>query len=136
MDGPAHILHIRGKGAKERNVPLPHALYLHLRKVWTLHKNPHFLFARESGGNHLSESAVREALKAVCLQTGIRHVTPHVFRHSYATRMLERGIHTSTLQILLGHADPRTTMTYLHLTEPLRNDVQRVADDLVGDLLA
>ena len=101
-----------------------------------MHRHPQYLFARKVTGNPLAEGTVRKALEEACLQTGIRHVTPHVFRHSYATRMLERGIPTPAVQILLGHADLKTTQKYLHLTEPLRDNVRRAADGLVGDFLA
>jgi len=107
-----------------------------LRQAWTLHRHPDYLFAKQATGNPLAESTVRQALKAACKQTGIRLVTPHVFRHSYATRLLERGIPIPAVQILMGHADPRTTQTYLHLTEPLRDDVRRATDGLAGDLFA
>ena len=53
-------------------------------------------------------------------------VKPHSLRHSFATRLMEQGVPAETVRILLGHASIKTTQTYLHLTEPIRRQVNDV----------
>ncbi len=68
--------------------------------------------------HHLFHSSVQRAVKAASLHAGIRRpVTCHVFRHSFATHLLESGADIRTIQKLLGHADVRTTMIYTHVAE-------------------
>lgn len=66
--------------------------------------------------HHLHPSGLRRAVRACARQAGvIKHVTPHVFRHSFATHLLEDGYDIRTVQELLGHADVKTTMVYTHV---------------------
>ena len=60
--------------------------------------------------------------------------SPHALRHSYATRLLESGVDTSVVRILLGHANSATTSIYMHLTEPTRASLKSILDKLMTGL--
>jgi site-specific recombinase XerD len=120
------LVHVRaGKGKKDRYVPLPQATLDILRKHWLTHKNPVLIFPAPGRGEHLSSQSLRpmplqsvqNVLRLVVRETGIQKwVHPQTLRHSYATHLLEAGVHLRLIQEYLGHTSPKTTAQYTHLT--------------------
>lgn len=133
--GNPQMLLVRGKGGKERMVPLSppardglHA-WLALRdqaeqKAMENGKpESAFLFPSRGKTGHLTRIRFFQIVKKLAVQAGVRsdHVTPHTLRHAFATHLLARGADLRSIQTLLGHADVSTTEIYTHvLDERLR----------------
>ena len=127
IDSPRLMLHVhRGKGARDRVLPLPPQTLLLLRQYWKTHRHPRLLFPA-TGQNHqqastasspMSRASVQGAFLKARLRAGIskRGISLHSLRHSYATHLLEAGVPLPTIQRYLGHSHIETTMVYLHLT--------------------
>ena len=121
------VLTIKGKGGRERLVPLNEAaqtaLQAHLAAVHADEKEgkrvSSWLFP-STGGQHLTRQRFGQELKkALATAAGIEpaRVSPHVLRHAFASHLLERGADLRTVQQLLGHADISTTQIYTHVIE-------------------
>jgi len=111
---------VRGKGDKERMVPLgapaQQALQQYLkngREVLTKKRNSPFLFVG-TGGCRLTRQRVWQLVGKASLASG-RHASPHMLRHSCATHMVENGADLRTVQTILGHSDISTTQIYTHV---------------------
>ena len=120
IDSERMIMHIRkGKGGKDRDVPLCPRLLETLRDYWRWKKPKTWLFPGEprSSGKHLTDKAVWYVCAEASRYAGLKkHVSPHMLRHSLATHLLEDGADLPTIQMLLGHADLEATSIYLHLS--------------------
>jgi integrase/recombinase XerD len=121
------VLTVKGKGGRERLVPLNdsarQALITHLAaldadKAKSRAASP-WLFPSGDGAQHLTRQRFGQELKALALTAGIEpsRVSPHVLRHAFASHLLERGADLRTVQQLLGHADISTTQIYTHVIE-------------------
>lgn len=106
----------RGKGAKQRLVPLSPRLLKTLREYWKQHRPTTYLFPGKTPDKPYAATSIQKAIKASAARAGIRKsVHPHVLRHSFATGLLESGVDILTISRLLGHASFATTMVYLHV---------------------
>jgi integrase/recombinase XerD len=115
---------VRGKGDKERMVPLgvpaQQALQQYLkngRQVIAKKKSSPLLFLG-TGGRRLTRQRIWQLVGAAGLASGLasgRHASPHMLRHSCATHMVENGADLRTVQTILGHADISTTQIYTHV---------------------
>ncbi|NBJ10456.1 site-specific tyrosine recombinase XerD [Microvirga arsenatis] len=126
------FLVVRGKGAKERLVPLTDAArdaaraYLALLEEQKKAVGP-WLFPADSESGHLTRQAFARDLKAAAGAAGIRadRVSPHVLRHAFASHLLQNGADLRVVQELLGHSDISTTQIYTHvLDERLKSMVR------------
>jgi site-specific recombinase XerD len=129
------LLRVVGKRNKERVLPLTEPVLQMLRQVWKTHRNPTWLFPRRDGSSHVPYSTIRKAFNNArheCLFD--ENFKTHTFRHSFATQLLEKRIDIRVVQILLGHASLRSTETYTHLTEPLRENLRRMLGDFFKGL--
>jgi site-specific recombinase XerD len=128
------LLHVIGKGNKDRFVPLSATILKQLRSFWSYHRNPKYLFPNKSGRNHISTRSIQEALKLAAISVGITDIKSHIFRHSFATRLLENNIDLRVIQILMGHASVRSTEIYTHITVPLLQSVRMTIEDSIARL--
>ena len=145
IDSDRMMIHVhRGKGAKDRFVPLPHASLEVLRSHWRAHRNPRLVFpayGRDSRSaatatTPMAKSSVQGAFRAAKHAAGIskRAVSVHTLRHCYATHLLEAGVNLRVIQKHMGHSSLESTMVYLHLTHKGHEDAYSVIDSLMEDL--
>jgi site-specific recombinase XerD len=144
IDGSRHMIHVhRGKGAKDRYIPLPDDTLDLLRTYWKTHRNRTWLFpATGRDQKHLASatspmprSSVQGAFRKAKQRAGIRKrdVGPHTLRHSYATHLLEAGVNLRAIQRYMGHAHLETPMIYLHLTQKGQEDaIERINEVMRG----
>jgi integrase/recombinase XerD len=145
IDGKRKLIHVhRGKGAKDRYVPLPDTTYALLRRYWVTHRNPRLIFPALGRGCNLGptslapmaidsvQGAFREAKIAAAIRK--RRVSIHTLRHSYATHLLEAGVNIRAIQRYLGHSQLETTMIYLHLTSKGQEDAYGIINDVMKGL--
>ena len=107
-----------GKGGKDRYVMLSPTLLEILRDWWRLARPKEWLFPGgvTGQGGPLTVKMIQLTCQQVLTRSGLtKPVTPHSFRHAFATHLLERGTDLRTLQLLLGHRSIATTARYLHL---------------------
>ena len=134
--GDPRMLLIKGKGGKERMVPLSPPARVALADWLKVREQQEadakskgkpasgFLFASHSKDGHLTRHRFYALIKDLAVQAGVSpsKVTPHTLRHAFATHLLANGADLRSIQTFLGHADVATTEIYTHvLEERLRN---------------
>lgn len=115
-------IHVRGKGNKDRLVPISTTAIDELRRWFVERQNidvkpgeEDYVFV-SARGRHLSRITVFYNIKQHALNAGIqKEISPHTFRHSFATHLVERGANLRGVQAMLGHESISTTEIYLHL---------------------
>lgn len=119
------FLMVRGKGSKDRIVPLSQKARAALQHFLTLRDqqpgsddNP-WLFPAFSESGHLARQVFARELKGLAARAGLSaaSVSPHVLRHAFASHLLQNGADLRTVQQLLGHSDISTTQIYTHVLE-------------------
>jgi integrase/recombinase XerD len=145
IDGQRLQVHVhRGKGAKDRYVPLPTDTLALLRTYWKTHRHQTWLFPAtgrdqkqsSSAASPMSRSSVQGAFRKAKHRAGITKtgVAIHTLRHSYATHLLEAGVNPRLIQRYLGHTQLETTMVYLHLTHTGHEDAYERLNALMQGL--
>jgi integrase/recombinase XerD len=137
IDGKRRMIHVhRGKGAKDRYVPLPQDTYQLLRRYWVTHRNPVLIFPALGRGHNqapttskpMAIDSVQGAFRHARHTAGItkRRVSVHTLRHCYATHLLEAGVNPRVVQRYMGHSRLETTMVYFHLTQKGTEDAVNI----------
>jgi integrase/recombinase XerD len=132
--GDPRVLLIRGKGGRERIVPLTDparealAAWLPVRDAVVLRLPSvaaRFLYPSRGRDGHLTRHRFYRLLKDVARAAGVaaERVTPHTLRHAFATHLLANGADLRSIQALLGHADVSTTEIYTHVLDERLQDL-------------
>lgn len=121
-------IRIYGKGAKERIIQIGNpdvraAVEQYYEAFSEQIQGTGWLFVNRLG-NHLSDQSVRNMVNGYATRAGIeQHITPHMFRHSFATLLLEEDVDIRYIQQLLGHSSITTTQIYTHVTSKKQRDI-------------
>ena len=126
IDRARMMIHVRhGTGGKDRSVPLPQRTLELLRPYWVTHRHPVLVFPAPGRGHAgfssatqpMPKSSLQEAFRHALTHSGIHtQASVHTLRHSWATHLLEAGVHLRLMQAYLGHNSPTTTSVSTHLT--------------------
>lgn len=146
IDSDRMFVHIhRGKGNRDRYIPLPKRTLDILRAFWRVHRNPVWLFPAPGRGRSprimvnaqrpISLENIQVAFKQARIKAGInKKVSVHHLRHSYATHLLEAGVDLRYVQQYLGHKDPKTTMIYTQLIKKDLPEPTHIINQVMKDL--
>ena len=128
LAGDGKVLTIKGKGGRERLVPLTGPAIAALSRFLAASAagdavstgpSRHYLFPSRSAEGHLTRQRLGQDLKSLAADAGLdpERVSPHVLRHAFASHLLDRGADLRVVQQLLGHADISTTEIYTHVLQ-------------------
>ena len=125
-------IRVHGKGRKERLVPIGETAIKRLRDWFVVRQSitvkpgeDDYVFISLRRGKHLSRISLFVYIKAYAEKAGVRkNISPHTFRHSFATQLLEGGANLRAIQAMLGHEDIGTTEIYMHIDKShLRQEI-------------
>lgn len=135
LDSRRGVIRIRGKGGRDRYVPLREKLLATLRRYYRSErpKGPWLFPRRGTVDSHVTPNRARTLLRKAVEKTSVKkRVTPHILRHSCATHLLDAGVELRVIQALLGHASIRTTVRYTRVsTKLLKKSVDPL--DIIGE---
>jgi integrase/recombinase XerD len=139
--GAQRVIFVRGKGGRERMVPLGEpahealGMYLAVRTAFLPrgHRSAaQYLFPSHGRSGHLTRRRCHQLLRDLALRAGLdpQRLSPHVMRHAFATHLVEGGADLRSVQTLLGHADIATTQIYTHVARERLKQVVESAHPL------
>jgi integrase/recombinase XerD len=119
IDSNRMVIHVhQAKGNKDRDVMLSPVLLETLRQYWKGSRPKRWLFPGYGPDKPMTTKSVFLMVRSAAARAKItKTVSPHTLRHSFATHLLESGTDLRTIQLLLGHADVRTTIIYLQVSQ-------------------
>lgn len=120
IDLSSGLIRFKGKGNKERYIQISDMQVLKILKEYYKENSDRIkqsgYFFTNRNGSRFSEQSIRIMMKKYSRQAGIeRNITPHMFRHSFATYLIEEGVDISCVQQILGHSSIKTTQIYIHV---------------------
>jgi integrase/recombinase XerD len=115
------VIRVNGKGSRERIVPIVSAQFRQALRRWLEIRHRHhpktpLLFTNRIG-RKLSDQSIRNIIKQTAVASGVGKITPHMFRHTLATQLLEQGVDLRHIQRLLGHSSITTTTIYAQVSD-------------------
>ncbi|MEJ7863435.1 MAG: site-specific tyrosine recombinase XerD [Pyrinomonadaceae bacterium] len=121
VDIDAGIVTCKGKGSKQRKVPLGKSAVEWLKKYLVLRRKKENVVEQNlfvtSAGKPLTRQTIFTLIKEYAEKVGLEDVSPHTLRHSFATHLMQHGADSRSVQAMLGHADISTTQIYTHMTD-------------------
>lgn len=136
IDGQRMLVRVEnGKGGKDRFVPLPERTRELLRSYYASFRPKTWLFPAKRGDGPYCVTNLQKAFRAVVRHSAIgKPASVHTLRHSYATHLVESGVHLRTIQEILGHKSSLTTAVYTHLTQKLVDSLSATVNTLMAEL--
>lgn len=115
---------IKGKGSKERLIYLANDEVIDALKAYQMVRGNSLFFFTNNRGNQLSSQSIRNIVRRCAEDANVKiHITPHMFRHSFATYLLDEGADCRQIQALLGHSSIKTTERYTHVSVRMQREV-------------
>ena len=129
VDVQAGLLVCHGKGSKERRVPLGKSAIQWVQRynvIRSRYGKPSLPQLFVNGGKPITRQFAWSMIKRYAKKAGVKDISPHTLRHSFATHLLQHGADSRSVQALLGHSDISTTQIYTHITDRhLRNSYDK-----------
>lgn len=128
VDLSGNSVRFYGKGSKERIIPIENFAVLSILKKYRSMFEKEisasgYFFVNKLGGR-MTEQSVRNMINTYCKLCGVEmHITPHMFRHSFATLLLEEDVDIRYIQRMLGHSSITTTQIYTHVTSAKQKEI-------------